>query len=409
MKGWLFSVRLGTRTGLLVAALVFLQSTACDESSTGADHEADPDLLASGYVGGGTGGTTSNSGGGQVGGTTGGGTVGGSSTAGGTSFAKGGATSGGSTGRGGTGGTSANAGGPAGGTGGSGATGGGGGNAGAAGGASSDIVEQSAARSCQKLLACAPLIVARLYGDVAACKTAETTRLTWLAALPGTGVTSNELSSCFDATTAGSCDAFFAFVQPMECWAHGSLKVGASCQHAVQCDSGRCEFSDAACGKCAAAAPLGGACTSGQDCEGGLVCSSGGHCRKPVNRGATCGTEAPCENYLYCSGTCQAPPSKSGDSCSSATLYCDDRQGLGCTDSSAGQCVPAVAADDGEACGSSASELKFCTALGSCSGTCTRARKLGESCDENNYQYCAQGTFCADGECVGYPSPTACQ
>jgi hypothetical protein len=370
------------RSGLAMLALGF--STSCEQSSTGADREADPRLL----------GTSSNepapsdtAAAGGVGGTPG---------------------TGGSAGHalGGSGGTAA------GGSGGGGAIGGQGGapptpTAGSS--SLSDSIVKNANRSCQQLADCAPSLVPMLYGDAATCRTDEQARFTWLASLPGSGVSASRLDACWDALVAGGCAVGLSRISPAVCLVTGSRAVGQSCLNGVQCQSGVCPSNGLDCAACIAAPAAGAACTSDDACGPNLFCTDSGTCHPLATRGMACGSTATCDSYLYCSGTCQPLPATAGAQCSSSTGYCDPRVGLACSASSNGTCLTIVPVAEGASCGVSSNTLRLCEARGQCSGSCVRARRLGESCDESKGSNCAEGTSCAGGVCVGYPSVDSCK
>jgi len=184
-----------------------------------------------------------------------------------------------------------------------------------------------AASLCTKLDQCAPFLLAAVYGDLSACSDRLTKACTAQMRSSGSGMTEASLQSCADALATATCTDVFANNVPA-CSLRGSLADGTTCGDNSQCASGFCALGDAICGVCAGKQAAGAACASGSndECQTGLVCSSGKLCAPPAVVGGPCDdTTQPCLTGSFCTNakTC-ALTVAAGQDCPGAYLNLGD-------------------------------------------------------------------------------------
>jgi hypothetical protein len=180
---------------------------------------------------------------------------------------------------------------------------------------------------CAKLAECAPFLLEAGYGDEATCTERLTTACTEQSLSSGSGMTQANILACEAALTAATCNDVFANNVPA-CAFHGTLANGAICGDGSQCASGFCSHGSDLCGVCADKGASGAACPSGSndECQTGLVCSSGKVCAKPAVLGGACDdTTQPCLTGSFCTTakTC-ASMVKAGEACPGTYLNLGD-------------------------------------------------------------------------------------
>lgn len=273
-----------------------------------------------------------------------------------------------------------------------------------------------ASANCDKFQSCAPFLIQRDFGDLATC----TARLA-LACPPnsttsGSTVMPGALEACAHAYQTEACADYLSNKTPSACAFEGSLALGAVCAADDQCANGYClRLAPAACGVCAARAPVGGACFTDSDCQQtGLTCG-GDTCVPLAVLGAACDQAHPCEPVLYCSnaGMCVArlgqgaacDPTNNDDPCDATLgLYCNRVTSL---------CAQAQIATAGGPCGVSADgTVSLCGAAGACQlpdgastgGTCQAAVLEGAACDTANGPNCLPPGVCLGNVCASLGS-----
>ncbi len=206
-----------------------------------------------------------------------------------------------------------------------------------------------AAALCSKLAECAPFLLEAGYGDEVTCADRLTKACTEQSLSAGSGMTEANILACESALTAASCNDVFANNVPA-CTFRGTLADGATCGDGSQCASGFCSHGSDLCGVCADKGGAGAACPSGSndECQTGLVCSSGKLCAKPAGLGLACDdTTQPCLTGTFCTTakTC-ALTVKAGEACPGTYLnFGDGTLCLGATSTQIGT------ASKGEPCG----------------------------------------------------------
>jgi hypothetical protein len=180
---------------------------------------------------------------------------------------------------------------------------------------------------CAKLAACAPFLLAAGYGDQAGCNARVTKICTEQTKSDGTGMSEPNLAACEAALGTATCAEVYAN-SVAACVFHGTYADGANCGDSSQCQSGFCDHTAGLCGKCAPKSAAGGPCgAAGNDqCQSGLVCSSGGTCVAPASVGAACDdATAPCLPGSFCTTakTC-ALTVAAGQECPGAYLNLTD-------------------------------------------------------------------------------------
>jgi hypothetical protein len=155
---------------------------------------------------------------------------------------------------------------------------------------------------CAKLEACAPFLLAAAYGDVTGCTDRLLKVCTAQSQSDGSGMTPANILACEAALATATCNDVFAN-NVSGCVFHGTYADGATCGDSSQCASGFCSHGGILCGVCTAKGAAGAACPSGSndECQTGLVCSSGNVCVAPAAVGAACDdTTAPCLIGSFC-------------------------------------------------------------------------------------------------------------
>lgn len=237
----------------------------------------------------------------------------------------------------------------------------------------------------------------------------------------------------------------------------GTLADGAACFDDYQCAGGDCRktSSDASCGTCAKAAPVGGDCSNAECVEGstcvhstgkatcvavkigqageacfgsdgtvvrcadGLRCAFGADeakCAAPAAAGAACKSQYDCQETLRCiAGKCAAPVAAGGDC---TALECD--KGFGCSVDH--KCVAITQVGIGQDCDivrrCSEGECVGLSAMGSTDGEvsikpgrCVAYLAEGAACSTDSSKdsaRCAPPAKCVAGKCTTQ-SPSACK
>jgi hypothetical protein len=274
-------------------------------------------------------------------------------------------------------------------------------------------------------------------------------------ALPGLGVTPEQLSACATQVAADGCRISGEL---NACLKPGRLGGDASCSNSLQCQSNSCSkpylfnpdsgtSSMLACGSCDPAIPVGqpcgrsvpGQCTPGSQCDfvsgtaascvavsagtigapcnsgaGLSTCKPGLHCdpyyrtcRAPGGAGAQCLLDpAACAYPLTClagpqgtpasASTCQNPE-EAGAPCHQDS---DCMKGLVC-DSASGGCAPATWAGSGQPCSATARCLVGTCPTGSASNRCPVVIADGQPCSSQNPTggTCDAFASCVNGVC----------
>jgi hypothetical protein len=208
-----------------------------------------------------------------------------------------------------------------------------------------------AAALCAKLDQCAPFFLAAAYGDVPRCTDRLTKVCTEQAGANGSGMTYDAIIACEATLTNATCADVFSNNIP-GCSFRGTLPDGSRCGDNSQCAGGFCATGGELCGVCASKKGAGEACASGanEECQAGLVCSSGQICAAPVLAGAVCDDKTqPCLIGSFCTtaNTC-ASTVAAGKDCPGAFInFTDGTVCLGKT----GQAGQIGTAATGEPCG----------------------------------------------------------
>ncbi len=264
--------------------------------------------------------------------------------------------------------------------------------------------------TCEKAIACEPLISQTVYGDVPGCVALLSQFCTAIAELPGYGPLVSDYAACAAAYRAASCDSLISGDLPPACQTKpGSLADGSPCAAGGQCQSTYCQLeyaTDSDCGVCAPRIPLGGTCEATGGCVEGLVCGSGtgATCVEPGLVGQNCDPAHPCRTGLHCTNGACAALLGAGAPCASFA-ECDYRQGLWCT---SGVCQPITVAGSGETCDNSGRQ---CRAGNYCSespdggtGTCVARQPNGSPCEDS--RECGLVSECTNGVCAAYQYPS---
>ena len=283
---------------------------------------------------------------------------------------------------------------------------------------------------CTKLGECAPFLLQAVYGDAAMCADRLTKACTDQSLSAGSGMTEANILACEAALGAATCNDVFANNVPA-CTFHGTLADGATCGDNSQCASGFCSQGSNLCGVCAGKGGAGAACASGSndECQTGLVCSSGKICAQPAAGGAACDDSTqPCLTGSFCTAakTC-ALTVPAGQDCPGA--YFNFGDGTLCSAKSS-PASPQVStqigtASVGEACGlapGNGSPATLCApgSVAACSlaadgillfgiptkGICKAPRDDGFTCTATDI--CQPGAQCISSTCQ-IPSGRYCQ
>ena len=267
-----------------------------------------------------------------------------------------------------------------------------------------EVVALWAQADCETLYSCGPTFHDSLFADATACLLAAATRYAWMMTLPGTGFTIERALACAEARASQACDDYFSYVNPPECDPPGALEPGEPCVVGLQCSSTFCA-GKGGCGACAEAPAAGAPCTSSANCSAGMQCSAAMKCAPPAKLGARCGPEQPCDNWLICNGTCQRYPATVGATCGAAG--CDFRAGMTCNQST-GECAAVTL--DAKSCGwVDATQVVSCSAQRTCTmqGSCVAPPGLGQACSA--LTRCQIPLVCNDGKCAALPTLDSCE
>lgn len=245
-------------------------------------------------------------------------------------------------------------------------------------------------------------------GSVDACVALNDNACAWYE-LDGSRVDAGKFGECARGYAANDCTA-----TSICDWPAGGITNGLPCASYIQCQSGYCTATSTACGVCAPnpRREAGEACSTSANCNLGLDCLDR-VCTAQAAEGEACGGERTCSNarresgHLACvDGSCQAVGFV-GDPCYmvSGASIC----GAGAT-CEGGVCIPYLAVDPGEPCGTFEDREVVCTG-----GTCTTpegAREpecvawaaAGESCHKIPlFDRCADGLTCNESDLCVWP------
>jgi hypothetical protein len=264
-----------------------------------------------------------------------------------------------------------------------------------------------ATQECAKLDACRHNGVMLRYGDNATCLTRIAGNCMASLAANGTGKTPNDVAACTAAYTTATC-ADYSTGNINECQPKsGTLAMGAACAFSAQCQSAFCSIPlGSNCGKCAAQAQVGDACTQNSQCGRGQTCNEVTmKCQTPGVAGAACNQTNDCAYGFQCAGTvngmngtCVAVAESMGAACDRKVgPVCDLYAGLYCSYppmTTAGTCATYQYVGGGLACGFFAgmgamgSTQILCTGGGECvepmgktNGLCAVGAAEGTPCD----------------------------
>jgi hypothetical protein len=275
---------------------------------------------------------------------------------------------------------------------------------------------------CTKLNSCAPFYVTLDYGSVSQCAARSAIDCPDVLMANGSGATASDVEACAQAYASASCEALESNSPPPACQIAGTLAAGAVCGSNQQClgPNAYCKIAPTAiCGACATQSAAGGACTSSDDCQSGLVCgaavgATSGSCVSPGAAGAMCDSGHPCQSTLVCSNTTCSMPVQAGGACDPQAQNCDLTQGLFCNPTSK-VCAQVQTAAAGAACGFSASSNTYtvCANGAQCNGatatmqgTCGSVAADGAACG-SNMATCMAPAICVNDVCT-IPNPSSC-
>ncbi len=269
-----------------------------------------------------------------------------------------------------------------------------------------------AVATCHKIATCNSWFIASYFEDEASCvkRLATATNCVGSFALAGTSQTVERLKACTSAKNRSTC-AEWLNDDPTALAAciakSGSLPNGTGCGDDAQCQTGHCRLSDDYdCGVCGPAPGPGDACSGGDGCAAGLICSNL-VCAQTKGAGEACNNRADCSNSLACNDGHCASPRSAGENCTEDA--CDAHAGLYCA---SGVCRKTQYAAPGQPCGWAngidCAAGGFCRSTGSASqGTCVAPAKDGESCDDQQGPRCLAWATCTGGYCK-LANPAAC-
>jgi hypothetical protein len=271
---------------------------------------------------------------------------------------------------------------------------------------------------CGKIDSCSHFLLQENFGDVATC--ARRFALSCKAQLeaPDMPVGPDFVQACYAAMGASTCADYFAGVLPPACRPQpvGTRAVGAACISNWQCANDSCRKTAASdCGTCAALAKAGESCAAA-DCEPGLFCNSNHYCHPYGATGTPCNGEHPCRYPLTCKANACAAADPLGGACTTSPQTCDLWHGQICNPVSK-TCQNVVQVQPGGTCGLlTDGTANACTAGASCkrasttatSGMCLAPAADGQACDATNGPFCSFPATCASGACA-LPDATTCK
>jgi hypothetical protein len=270
--------------------------------------------------------------------------------------------------------------------------------------------DDSAAAYCSQLETCAPFLVTALYGDQLTCVARNTPSCLDALQAKGAGFTGDSLEACVKARTALDCNTFLhGKPAPNACRVTGTITTSSACRWDSQCGSGYCRYaSGASCGNCVTLGATGAPCTVSADCDGNLMCGTGGTCQPPSGNGGLCDSTHPCQQGLACLGGSCAQPGGLGATC--AAKYngadCDYDQGVYC-DATSGTCKAYAVAQAGDSCGSA--QPTICVGDGTCyQNKCVAPVQDGSACNAQQGQNCMPPSSCTASTC-GLYSASQCK
>lgn len=282
-----------------------------------------------------------------------------------------------------------------------------------------DACDPFAVQVCQRLMACSPLYLSGIYGDLAVCQDRVRTECRSESALTGSGFDRAAIETCQGAMASASCDDLFGG-RVAACQRKGTLANEAPCGSNAQCQSGFCRMPETAfCGKCAARAAEGAPCDVEGSCQFPLMCSEAGRCVTPAGEGDLCNESRPCRpgGSLFCASdnSCKRR-SAEGKACNSTATAPRQPCEIGhtCRPSANGLCRAIRFAAPGAACGlpsSSSGTLVLCRGSGSCvRDVCRPPGQDGEACTISplgDSGGCLPPALCLEGRCK-LPDPASC-
>jgi hypothetical protein len=267
---------------------------------------------------------------------------------------------------------------------------------------------------CTRIAACAPFLVGRDFVDDADCCVRATLACMQRMALSDSYPPLDVAADCTKQLASIACDAFFArgvhgfdAIIDYPCPVIGGVRdAGRRCVADAQCASGYCAYRWTGCGYCQPAPVDGAAPTDGYECGPWLVLGDDKRCHAPGQTGATCDTNAPCADDLYCViGNCAVGGSL-GDACDDMHP-CDWTHGLMC-DATSGKCAAVSLAKAGAPCDESAGFFtlrgEWCTGGTACVAagakkTCVKRIADGATCGATSPP-CTGPSDCIGGVCV---------
>jgi hypothetical protein len=264
---------------------------------------------------------------------------------------------------------------------------------------------------CQKLDSCTAFLIQDVYGDTTTCSTRVKASCVDQLAANGTGATPADEESCTKAVPGAACSDLLDNSYPADCQAKaGKLANGTTCGDSSQCQSTYCNLGqDGTCGACGPSrASAGGTCNRDDDCNYGIVCTSG-VCTAPGSAGSTCDATHPCMGTLTCKNTVCATPDEAGNAC--VTGSCDSLAGLYCSVTGTRICTTIALAAAGQPCGVSTGSVIACSGGGLCNGgTCEAPAADGAACDDTAGPRCLAPAVCgATSKVCTIPNAATCQ
>lgn len=272
---------------------------------------------------------------------------------------------------------------------------------------------------CRAFQKCYALQFKNMYRDEEGCVEKRLALSKSVLFGPGSLLTTADIEACGRARPDYTCDDMLRIyyenpVIPADCRLRGDHPNGSTCAGSDQCKSGNCRYDlTSACGVCADRVAPGGSCGADTHCAEGFACDVG-KCVAWIDRGGACGSGRPCHVADTCASdgkcvqrlslmsACEKQDCDINASCNLTSKMCValGSYGLGAQcgfrdDGSLGLC------DYGLKC--------KITNMGSYTGACVGAAKLGEACFRNgpNGSQCEAPLICA-GTCV-LPSTETCK
>ena len=277
--------------------------------------------------------------------------------------------------------------------------------------------DMRADRHCLRLQECSEFFMRLVFGKADTCRTRLAAECMAQANAPDVSVTQYSLVRCAQEISGQTCAEIIDRREPEACNPMGLRREGKGCASHLQCDSGYCEPSNDACGRCKAKRGSGESCQDDAACLAGLHCNQKGKCVRQGGLGEACGGEnQECGTLLACLGGKCAPPIVAGGMCST-TDQCARAAGQVCvaTTASVGntlalpiaQCRSSVLGAPGTVCREGDNLTSYCAGgqdncIKENDGVfrCVAPAMDGQACGKNaNGRACVMPAMCVAGTC----------